>query len=178
MKTKTYILLFFILFSGVAFGQDAGFKTSTISHNFSAMQVEAYQESANKKIEDFYSYLNLLTDKNISQAVKNEIKESIYLLFVDRDVAIQGIVSKDNEKITLSAFLNSLEENSGMKYKIYKIENTAGNIYENYWLSVVSIEHNNIDIRHKVYFSPQQKQFGGTSKTVWEIKLGEIEIFE
>jgi len=180
MKTKTYILIFFILFSGVVFSQDGGYRSQAISSNFSTVEIEAYQESADKKIEDFYSYLNLLSDKEISQKVKNEIKENIFLIYTDRRLAVVDLLSNKSGKISLSEFLDKTEKQK-TNYKLILEKSSNPGLFEDYWLSEYSVEvqlngeKSVKKIAQKIYFSPVYKQFGDTTKQVWEIKLGEME---
>lgn len=182
MKTKTHILTFFILLSGVTFGQDAGFRKLSISSSFSPVQIEAYQESADKKIEDFYSYLNLLSDSEVSQQAKSEIRESILLLFKDSNTEVVDFTS-ENKKIKLDELI-TICENFNFEFKIIKIEENQKEIQDNFWLREYTLtmkytkkqdKKAPIGITQKIYFSPVYKQFGETYKEVWEIKLGEMD---
>lgn len=176
---RTYILTFFILFSGLTFSQNAGFRKTSISSSFSPVQIEAYQESADKKIEDFYSYLNLLSDKSISEKTKVEIRENIFLLFKDQKTEVIDLVSDEHKKVSLLDFLDKTK-NQNIKFRVIQIESTPVVIVD-YWISEYSIEitlngeKSVKKISQKVYFSPVYKQFGSTAKEVWEIKLGEMQ---
>lgn len=180
MKIKPYILTFFILFSGLAFSQDAGLKKTSISSSFSPVQIEAYQESANKKIEDFYSYLNLLSDKNTSEKIQTEIRQNIFLLFKNKNVEITDFTSDEKQKVLLSDFLNKLESQK-TRFSLTKKETQEPKLFLEYWVSEywIEVELNGEKsikkISQKIYFSPIYKKFGNKSKEVWEIKLGEIE---
>src|SRR5690554_292984 len=181
MKTKTYIFLFFLIISNFGFSQDAGFRKTSISSSFSPVEIEAYQESADKKIEDFYSYLNLLSDKYISQKVKTEIKEGILLLFKNNRLEVVDFISDENTRVSLSAFLDKVEKSESIRFKLIKKEDTVPELSIDYWFSeyTVEVELNGEKyvnkISKKVNLSPVYKQFGNTYKEVWEIKLGEME---
>ncbi len=176
---KKYIILFLILISNFGFGQDAGFRKQTISSSFSPLEIEAYQESADKKIEDFYSYLNLLSDKSISQKTKVEIRENIFLLFEDQQTEVIDLVSDEHKKISLLDFLAKTKDQN-IKFRIIQTESIPVVIVD-YWISEYSVEitlngeKSVKEISQKVYFSPVYKKFGKNSKEVWEMKLGEIE---
>lgn len=179
MKTKTYIFLFFLALSQLGFSQNAGFKSNAISSNFSKAEIEAYQESADKKIEDFYSYLNLLSDKNISEKIKSEIKESILLLFQNDQTTVLGFTSDTHQPLSISAFLD-IVENREIHFNLVRLSSKEPNPYSDFWFSeyVLEIVQNKKttteNVLQRVYFSPKNKEFGSVSKQVWEIKLGEI----
>ena len=176
---KKYIILFLILISNFGFGQDAGFRKQTISSSFSPLEIEAYQESADKKIEDFYSYLNLLSDKSISQKTNVEIRENIFFLFEDQQTEVIDLVSDEHKKISLLDFLAKTKDQN-IKFRIIQTESIPVVIVD-YWISEYSVEitlngeKSVKEISQKVYFSPVYKKFGKNSKEVWEMKLGEIE---
>ena len=134
MKTKTYIFLFFLIISNFGFGQST-MKTVSISSSFSPLEIEAYQESADKKIEDFYSYLNLLSDKSISEKAKAEIRENVFLLFKNNRIRIIDFFTEENEKITLSDFLNKTE-NQKVSYKLIPKKSSIPELFSNYWINI------------------------------------------
>lgn len=179
MKKKIYILTFFLLLSGLIFSQSTMNSTS-ISSSFSPVEIEAYQESADKKIEDFYSYLNLLSDEKISEKTKNEIRENIFLLFKNNRIEVIGFSSEKNKKLSLTDFLKNVE-NQKMKFKLKDKTESIPEIFDNYWISEYSLEIESSQeksvrkITQKIYFNPKNKKFGSNTKEVWEIKLGEIE---
>lgn len=177
---KKYIILFLILISNFGFGQDAGFRKQTISSSFSPLEIEAYQESADKKIEDFYSYLNLLSDKSISEKAKAEIRENVFLLFKNNRIRIINFFTEENEKTTLSGFLDKIEKQP-ISYKLIPKKSSIPELFSNYWVSEYSVEitlngeKSVKKISQIIYFNPVYKHFGNTQKEVWEIKLGEME---
>lgn len=180
MEIKIKILALFILVSGFAFSQNAGFKSNAISANFSIAEMEAYQESADNKIEDFYSYLNLLSDKSISKKTKTEIKESILLLFQNNQTTVLNFTSETHQPLSLFAFLNMVE-NQEIHFKVLHLSSKKPDTYSDFWISEYALEiiqnktKTTKSVLQKVYFSPKNKKFGSISKRVWEIKLGEIE---
>jgi|SRR5690606_11919846 len=180
MNIKTYIFTLFILFSGFGFCQNKELRSNVISANFSTTEIGAYQESAEKKIEDFYSYLNLLSDKTVSEKAKVEIKENIFLLFKDKRVGIIDLLYKESSKISLSELLDMVE-NLTIHFTLIRKKQAQPELYNDYWLSEYSVEVALNEgkfvkkISQKIYFSPKNKKFGNAYKEVWEIKLGEIE---
>lgn len=179
MKTKTYIFLFFLIISNFGFGQSA-VRKQTISSSFSPLEIEAYQESADKKIEDFYSYLNLLSDKSISEKTKAEIRENIFLLFKNKRVGVIDFLYKESGKISLSELLDMVE-NLEINFNLIQKKETLPELFSDYWLSEYSVEveingeKSLKKVTQKIYFSPKGKKFGSTYKEVWEIKLGETQ---
>lgn len=180
MKIKTYILPFFMIFFGLAFGQDAGIRNIvSISSSFSPVQIEAYRESADKKIQDFYSYLNLLSDTAVSENTKNEVKETVLLLFKNSRTEIVDFTS-DNKKTALSEVLKRIESKK-IKFRLTDTKGSSSKLSQDFWLSEYSVEvelngkKSIKTISQKIYFSPVYKQFGNTYKEVWEIRFGEME---
>jgi|SRR5690554_873269 len=180
MKTKTYIFLFFLIISNFGFSQDAGFRKTSISSSFSPVEIEAYQESAYKKIEDFYSYLNLLSDKSISEKAKAEIRENIFLLFKNKRVGVVDLTSGKNQKLSVSEFLEKVEKHK-ISFRFSEKPKQEPELFSDYWLSEYSVEveingeKSVKKITQKIYFNPKDKKFGNAYKEVWEIKLGEME---
>ena len=162
MGIKLYILTLFMLFSGLAFSQNAGFKSNAISANFSTAAIEAYQESADNKIEDFYLYLNLLSDKSISEKTKSEIKESILLLFQNNETTVLNFASETHQPLSLFAFLNMVT-NQEIHFKLRHLTSKKPDMYSDFWISEYALEiiQNKTKTTKKcftkVYFNPKTK---------------------
>ncbi|UPQ78803.1 hypothetical protein M0M57_14435 [Flavobacterium azooxidireducens] len=170
--------LFFISIFGKA--QDAGFSKKSMKANFSMEVLNAYQESSFAKVNDFYEYTQLLTNPTISSDLKNEIKTTIFTLFKEKDVTVVNFLSSKKEKITLTQFLNLLENEKSIRFQTKKT-NEKVQFFNDYWINhyYLEIERNKqimiIEIKQKVYFSENLKSFGENQKEVWSVYLGEME---
>jgi len=170
--------LFFISIFGKA--QDAGFTKKSMKANFSIEVLNAYQESSFAKVNDFYEYAQLLTNPTISSDLKNEIKTTIFTLFKEKDVTVVNFLSSKKEKISLTQFLNLLENEKSIRFQTKKT-NKKVQFFNDYWINhyYLEIERNKqitiIEIKQKVYFSENLKSFGENQKEVWSVYLGEME---
>ena len=124
--------LFFISIFGKA--QDAGFTKKSMKANFSIEVLNAYQESSFAKVNDFYEYAQLLTNPTISSDLKNEIKTTIFTLFKEKDVTVVNFLSSKKEKISLTQFLNLLENEKSIRFQTKKT-NKKVQFFNDYWIN-------------------------------------------
>lgn len=181
MKIKTYqiVFLFFAFFS---FGQNANLPdTKTIKANFTTASVKAYQESATLKVEDFYNYLTILSNETTSEALKTEVKASIYSLFERENVTLIDLTEEEKNII----FLNNLVEKIENKNYTFKVSDFESSIVAaDFWTTkyqLTMIQNNKkteAQYFQKVKFKPILKSFGTTKKQVWTLLLGEIEQYK
>ena len=92
------IILFFCCTCG--FSQEANNSVSknSIKANFSVKAIEAYEENSFSKVNDFYQFLEIYSDKNSSEDLKKQVKENLNS-FVLKDVLVEDLFT--TEKITL-----------------------------------------------------------------------------
>jgi len=76
----------------------------TLNQRFSTNVLQAYQENSKTKILDLLSYFEMLTDKNITKNSKQEIIESIKLLYRNPNELIIDFTANTPEKLQ---YLNS-----------------------------------------------------------------------
>lgn len=178
MREAFYILFF--LCSVLAFGQNNSSLESrsvAIKNNFSTEEVFAYQESANLKLKDFYSYLTLYSNTNLSSALKTEIENNIYRLTGNEHFYLLDIFSKGNSSISITDFLLKIE-NQNYKFSISNIINSNAEFQSwncSYELKVLFKNDFLIkNINQKIVFSPIEKSFGNNKKIVWNIYLGDF----
>lgn len=175
-----YLIIGLLLFCSFGFAQDAGFSKKSMKANFSVEVLQAYQESSFSKVNDFYEYAQLLTDQSIPNDLKYEIKSAIHSLYKEIDISIINFLSVKKEKISLTEFLNLLENEKSIRFQTRK-KNEKVQFFNDYWLNhyYLEIERNKqitiIEIKQKVYFSENLKSFGENEKEVWSVLLGEME---
>jgi len=174
MKYFTIILFFFCNYA-LAQSSDNSANKNSIKANFSAKAIEAYEENSFSKVNDFYQFLEIYSDKNSSEALKNQVRENLKSLMVE-DVFFTDLFT--SEKITLEKLLEQINA-KGFKFEAKNIQKRITS--PNFWTNSYSLEiKNGTEIQRKnlvqrVYFYPEQKTFGTKKKEVWSIFLGEIE---
>lgn len=191
MKHLIYI---FILFPMFVMGQSSG-NTDTqkesvfvsnkkkqldktagfIWNNFSKPAINAYQNRAVDKINEFYAYLILLQTAENSD-LQNQLQQNIKGLLFGNDLSFQNLIDVQHKKYSIDEFLTQIIT----KKVIVSMPIIDKNAYINhndfefsYTLFVeVNQEVKQLNLNQKVYLFPMEKSFGNTKKTVWELKLG------
>jgi len=177
MKRLIIILTFFCI-SGLVFGQTLPSAPQGISANFSTKSIAAYQQSSQNKIETFFEYLTLYSAEKKSE-LKKQIRENISLM-TDPDMKIPDFTTSFFAETELDEFLSRIE-NQSIQFKIKSRQN-SGETGLNHWINsyALSVVQNgktsNFELNQIIYFTSEEKQFGSRTKSVWEIKLGDIEM--
>lgn len=195
MRNK-FILFFAFLISNFSIGQSAGThqKEATekvqleattaankkqndalIQNTFSSAAIQAYENQAISRIEDFYAYLNLLA---VTQEVaeQNEIKLAIEALFSKNQFLVTNFI-KPETKVTLAQLLN----NSCNQKLTFELSNARINeVGPHFFLVEYNLKmksemgESESVINQKVLFYPQIKEFGEIKKQVWQLELFEF----
>ncbi|MCZ4318420.1 hypothetical protein O4H26_05400 [Aequorivita viscosa] len=164
--------------SGILFSQDSGVR-GAIAMEFPAPSIAAFQESSQTKIYDFYNYLGLLTTPKLSNNLKTQIRENIYTLFRDTNINIPDPTSENPDKMTLQQLLDAMEKHSKTTFTVVGMQSFPVT-FEDYWVNTYTLEiktgtqKTTKNLQQKIYFHPEQKTFGSTTKEVWTLKLGEV----
>lgn len=185
---KRFLYIFLVLPSVWCFGQNISNKevsTETakvnkkvvkqaIQTHFNVAAIAVYQDHAEAKIKDLYSYFQLLSG-NESEAFKNQVTENIRNLFGNSSIAMDNIVLESGAEITLDAFLNQLQTS---KHTLQFLGIEKKNVQENSFLFTytVLVDAKKKNIQQQVFFYPVQKQFGNKTKEVWEYTLGPLQM--
>ncbi|OYU79038.1 MAG: hypothetical protein CFE23_15955 [Flavobacterium sp. BFFFF1] len=178
---KKILLLTVFVFAAACYGQNAESRNNAIKANFSQAALGAWQQHSLDKVRDYFQYLELLANETSSEPLKAQLKESIYTLFEARNTMVIDITSADKTPMTLENLLEKMDKfKRPLKINIKK-KRLSSYFSDNYWMNIYTIEitvDNNTminDVSQKIYFLPQIKDFGGKSKEVWSLKLGEME---
>ena len=174
MKYFTIILFFFCT---CGFSQEANNSISrnSIKANFSVKAIEAYEENSFSKVNDFYQFLEIYSDKNSSEDLKNQVKENLNSLVL-KDVLVEDLFT--SEKITLEKLLEKINL-KGLRFQIKNIQKKSTST--NFWINSYVLEITNKtettrkNILQRIYFYPEEKNFGTKKKEVWSVFLGEME---
>lgn len=145
-----------------------------IHANFNVAAIAVYQDNAEEKIKDLYSYFQMLSG-NESEQFKNQVIENVKMLFGNTPVTIDNIVLESEPKTTLDAFLQQLKVS---KHTLQFLEVQQKTVQENNFLFTytVLIDSQKKRVQQQVFFYPIQKQFGNKTKEVWEYKLGPLKM--
>ena len=177
MNLKNIYIVLLIFISGITFGQDAGINSQSIKANFSTKNIQAYQENSQNKLDEFYEYLSLYSTEN-DENLKSQIRENIFLM-VEIGIEIPDFTEPNLVKIDLAKFLFKIE-NQSILFKIKSDQNPTEAGF-NQWTNpyVLSVSRNGktseFEVEQIIYFEPKEKKFGSKTKTVWEIKLGDVQ---
>lgn len=175
---RLIIILTLLCMSELVFGQAAPAAPQGITANFSTNSIAAYQESSQNKIETFFEYLTLYSAEKNSE-LKKQIRENI-LLMTDSDMELPDFTASTSAEIGLETFLSTIE-NQSIQFNIKSSQN-SGETGINSWINsyILSVTQSgktsDFKLNQTIYFTSDEKQFGSKTKSVWEIKLGDIEM--
>jgi hypothetical protein len=172
-----YFIIISFFFSNLLSAQDANnsVKRNSIKANFSVKEIEAYEENSFSKVNDFYQFLEIYSDINSSEALKNQVRENLKSLVVE-NVLVTNLFTL--EKISLEKLLEEINLKR-LKFEVKNIQkkSTSTNFWTNsYTLEITDgTQMQQKKIVQRIYFYPHEKSFGTKKKEVWSIFLGEIE---
>lgn len=175
MKYFVIILLFFGQ-CVVAQSSDNSVSRNSIKANFSAMAIKAYEENSFSKVNDFYEFLEIYSNKNSSEALKNQVKENAFSLYKS-NIEVTDFYSR--EKITLEKLFENIKE-KGLKFEVKNIRKEMTS--NSFWTNSYTLEIRNDattqtqKITQRIYFIPEEKSFGNKKKEVWTILLADFEL--
>ena len=151
----------------------------SLNQVFSTKVLNAYQENSISKIDDLFSYFQLLTDANLTNDLKKEVVKNINQLFNNQNPLVLDVTSQSLNRIPLQALLQKLLISEPILFKILD-ETTFNAVDYKSWKTNYSITRTKsgsitkIKIIQTVYFFEVSKQFGENSKEVWSTYLDEM----
>lgn len=175
------LLLFFSLMLSFAWSQSIDHTSEvTIENSFDKKAIQAYADQAQVKVEEFVEYLNLIQDPKNSDELNKQLKQTIMQLFSpDETILVIGGKNK-----TLSTDLAQwIEDWKHSNLKINSLELITSNLESSYWINEYQLTYQLNETKKgdkmsvQVYFKPQSKKFGKTTKTVWDFKIGHVLFF-
>lgn len=184
---QTIYLIYLLLFCSVLLNAQVGISTSTpnapleIKSIHSEENISAYQKKSTGKIQDFYKYLTLISDSITSDSVKIVAKENIKQLFNQKDATIIDYSDTNLNYISLDDFLQKLSiQKKQLHFEVQNIQ--LAPILHNFWnciydLSVFDEEQKKLlKLTQNVSLQLVEKQFGDTTKEVWQLQLGGVQL--
>jgi hypothetical protein len=179
-----FIVVLFCSFWGIA--QDANKEESiavkkmasqSLNQKFSSRVLNAYQVNSKSKVEDLFSYFQLLTDANLKIDVKKEVIDNIHLLVQNPNVLVFDFTSDSLDKIPLQQFIRKLLVSEPIRFSISD-EVTYDTVANQSWNTnyrVTTIKSGIVTttkVIENVIFHETSKQFGNETKVVNATLLG------
>jgi len=153
--------------------------TMSLNKRFSAKVLNAYQENSKTKVEDLFSYFQMLTDASLNDDLKNEVVKNINLLFQNPNTMVIDFTSDSFDKITLQQFIQKLLISEPILFSVSE-ETKFNSVEYQSWNTGYAITRTksgvvtNIKIIQKVYFYKTPKVFGDETKEIFSTLLGEM----
>lgn len=186
---KKFLLIGIVLVSFFSSAQSVANKESvsekkatkkTLNQKFAAPVLNAYQENSKTKVDDLFSYFQLLTDASISDEAKNEIVKSITLLVKDSNAVFLDFTSESKDQITVQQLIQKLLISEPILFSVSN-QTRFNSVDYNSWKIGYTVTRTKSGVTtttkvvQKVFFYETPKAFGGTSKVVLSTLLGEME---
>lgn len=152
----------------------------SLSKKYAVKMLEDYQENAKTKVEDLFTYFQMLTDASLTDDLKKEVVINIKNSFQNQNPEVIDFTSEPNEKIALNALIDKLLFSEPIIFIV-------SNVWQNNSETALSWKMKYTVIRTKsgvsqtiklsqlVYLFEQNKTFGNATKNVTITFLGKIE---
>jgi hypothetical protein len=185
---KKFLFIIILLCSFFANAQDVvkesvsekkAASTMSLNKRFSAKVLNAYQENSKTKVEDLFSYFQMLTDAKLNDDLKNEVVKNINLLFQNPNTLVIDFTSDSFDKITLQQFIQKLLISEPILFSVSD-ESRYDSVEYQSWKTGYTVSRtksgivSKTKIVQKVYFFETPKMFGEETKVVFSTILGEM----
>lgn len=153
--------------------------TISLNQRFSAKVLNAYQENSKTKVEDLFTYFQMLTDASLNDELKKEVVKSINLLFQNPNIMVIDFTSDSFDKITLQQFIQKLLISEPILFSVSEETNFNSVEYQS-WKTNYTVSRTKSGLKTKskviqnVFFYETPKQFGNEIKVVFSTLLGEM----
>jgi hypothetical protein len=153
--------------------------TMSLNKRFSAKVLNAYQENSKTKVEDLFSYFQMLTDASLNDDLKNEVVKNINLLFQNPNTMVIDFTSDSFDKITLQQFIQKLLISEPILFSVSG-ESRYDSVEYQSWKTGYTVSRTKsgivtkTKIVQKVYFYETPKMFGEETKVIFSMLLGEM----
>jgi len=153
--------------------------TMSLNKRFSSKVLNAYQENSKTKVEDLFSYFQMLTDASLNDDLKKEVVKNINLLFQNPNTMVIDFTSDSFDKITLQQFIQKLLISEPILFSVSD-ESRYDSVEYQSWKTGYTVSRtksgivSKTKIVQKVYFYETPKMFGEETKVVFSTILGEM----
>ena len=153
---------------------------ASLSKKYAPKLLEDYQENTKAKVEDLFTYFQMLTDASLTDDLKKEVVKNIKNCFQNQNPEVIDFTSETNDMILLNSLIDKLLFSEPITFKV-------SNSWQNNSESALSWKTNyivtriksgisqNIKITQLVYLFEQNKAFGNSSKNITVSFLGKME---
>lgn len=187
-KMSKKFLLIVALFCGLFIKAQEAMKESvsekkvavqSLNQKFSAPVLNAYQENSKSKVDDVFSYFQMLTDASLTDDLKKEVIKNIYLLYQNPNTIVVDFTSETFDKITVQQFIQKLLISEPILFSLSK-ETKYNAVDFNSWKISYSVSRTKsgivtqIKVIQKMFFFETPKLFGEETKVVFSTLLGEM----
>jgi hypothetical protein len=152
--------------------------------------IEAFKHRAAQKVQDFADYLELLSDTTVNMAFKDQAEDMAIKLFSSEECKIDIAINSNKDKLpeNIREFIQSVRQNAYGIFRVElgkiltskEIEKTTDSTYKGFFVfSANIIKETAYATRWMVNFEIKKvsKDFGGETKEIWEVYLGDIELY-
>lgn len=151
----------------------------SLNKRFSVKVLNAYQENSKTKVEDLFSYFQMLTDATLNDDLKKEVVKNINLLFQNPNTIVIDFTSDSFDKITLQQFIQKLLISEPILFSVSD-ESRYDSVEYQSWKTGYTVSRTKsgivtkTKIVQKVFFYETPKRFGEETKVVFSTLLGEM----
>lgn len=152
----------------------------TLTAKYSAKVLAVYQENSKTKIEDVFTYFQMLTDVSLTVELKNEVVNNINQLFKNKNVIVVDFTSEAFDKIPLQEFIAKLLTSKSIILKVSD-ESLYDSVTFDSWKTEYVITRiksgvtSKTKVTQKILMLDIQKEFGNKTKIVTEVLLDEMQ---
>lgn len=171
---KTYISIIVLFLCAVVSAQTANQSNTSLS----SKAMEAFSHKAETKVEEFYNYLQLLSDKSVNNEMKLHTANEIRKLFNTPEVNLINVYSPAGADITLEKLLEnalSAKHKNSFTIKGFTAKTIQQTPEKQQWLLSYEVSVNGskyFRINQDFFIIYENKKFGNTVKPVWNTYLG------
>ncbi|MBC7865235.1 MAG: hypothetical protein IAF38_19830 [Bacteroidia bacterium] len=143
------------------------------ANSLSVKEVNAFETRAVQKVEEFYDFLSVITDKKIDLKMREQAKKQAAELFSDKTCTVYGVPVEKFLDSCLSGKLNPSTEIKEKKLSRFFSDNNAENdSYEGaVSFSTVADKTKRTSV---INLQRKEKQFGKEIKVIWSVFICEI----
>ncbi len=171
MKTLTLIVLFICL---PAMAQSA----MNTRQEMAAKTATAYANKAEAKVQEFFSYLELLTDPKLNPEMKTQVKQQALSLFENSTATLPDVFDSKNTTISVEALLTkAANQKQKVNFALSEIAAVSTEDVVNTWTLqyVIVISGRKLNVKQVGILKDAYKTFGTEKKKVATLYLSNAE---
>ncbi|MBY0487096.1 MAG: hypothetical protein K2P85_07930 [Flavobacteriaceae bacterium] len=179
---NSFLLIVFLMFSFICKAQSSNSDNAqvSLSSKYNANVLAVYQEHSKSKIEDLFTYFQMLTNASLSDDLKKEVVTNINQLYRNKNAMIIDFTSESFDKIPLQEFIQKLLISDPITFSVSEEANFNSVTFQN-WKTVYTITRTKSGISSKikvnqiVFMYNMAKEFGDKTKIVTNVLLDEMQ---